>query len=390
VLFSLTAPGGTSLAPPENFPEAQLATAQIGLSGAGGHRAIELTKLTAGKIISASPYIGLTSQGISGSSTPADLETALQLLNLNFTAPGNDTEAFTLLKRQLEAAYANRDRNPNAAFGDKIAEVNTMNHYTSRPLTLERIATLDRDAMVSFYHDRFSNAGDFTFFMVGAFKLDEAIPLVARYVGSLPSTGKTTSTYKDVGIKFPPAVERAIVKKGREPKGTTVISFSADPPIEENEQGRAEASAEVLEIALRDILREELGETYSVSAGVSQRLPLRGGGSMVVSFGAAPENVDKMIDRVLQEVRRLQQEGPSADLTNRAKESARRSHETALKQNSFWLGRLQSAKLLNRDPLLILRRIERIDAMTPPILQETFKKYYPMDRYTVVTLLPEK
>jgi zinc protease len=390
VLFSLTAPGGTSLAPPEKFPEGQLATAQIGLSGAGGHRAIELTKLTAGKIVSASPFIGLTSHGVSGSSTPADLETALQLLNLNFTTPGNDAEAFTLLKRQLEAAYANRDRNPNAAFGDKIAEVNTMNHYTSRPLTLARIAALDRDAMVAFYHDRFSNAADFTFFMVGAFKLDDAIPLLARYVGSLPSTGKAASTYKDVGIKFPSSIEKAVVQKGREPKGTTVISFSADPPIEENEQGRAEAAAEVLEIALRDILREELGETYSVSAALSQRLPLRGGNSMVVSFGAAPENVDKMVERVLQEVRRLQQEGPSADLTTRAKESARRAHETAVKQNSFWLGRLQSAKLLNRDPLLILQRIERIDAMTPAILQETFKKYFPMDRYTVVTLLPEK
>src|SRR5262249_53432006 len=42
VLFSLTASGGSSLAPPEQFPEAQLATAQVGLSGAGGHSAVEL------------------------------------------------------------------------------------------------------------------------------------------------------------------------------------------------------------------------------------------------------------------------------------------------------------------------------------------------------------
>ena len=90
-----------------------------------------------------------------------------------------------------------------------------------------------------------------------------------------------------------------------------------------------------------------------------------------------------MVDRVLQEVRRLQQEGPSADLTNRAKESARRSYETSMKQNGFWLGRLQSAKLLGRDPMLVLHRLERIDAVTPALLQETFKKYFPMDRYTV-------
>ena len=35
-----------------------------------------------------------------------------------------------------------------------------------------------------------------------------------------------------------------------------------------------------------------------------------------------------MTDRVLREIARLQQDGPTADLTNRAKESSRRSYET--------------------------------------------------------------
>jgi len=61
-----------------------------------------------------------------------------------------------------------------------------------------------------------------------------------------------------------------------------------------------------------------------------------------------------------------------------------------VKQNGFWLGRLQSARLLGRDPLLILQRRQRIDAVTPASLQEIFRTYFPMDRYTVVTLLPQK
>jgi zinc protease len=252
---------------------------------------------------------------------------------------------------------------------------------------MERIAALDREAMIAFYKARFANAADFTFFMVGAFKVDEAIPLVARYVGSLPSTGTATSRFKDVGITFPPSVEKAVVEKGREPKATTVVSFSADPTLDENEQGRVDAATDVLEIGLRDILREELGETYSVSVGITQRLPQKTGGFISVSFGASPANVDKMVDRVLQEVQRIQKEGPSADLTNRAKESARRSYETSIRENGFWLARLQSSKLLDRDPRLMLRRLERIDAITPAILQETFRKYFPMDRYTVVTLM---
>ena len=74
---------------------------------------------------------------------------------------------------------------------------------------------------------------------------------------------------------------------------------------------------------------------------------------------------------------------------SRAKESARRAHETAKKQNGFWLGRLQSAKLLGRDPNLILTREQRIDAISRENIHEKFKKYFPADRYTVVTLVPE-
>jgi zinc protease len=216
------------------------------------------------------------------------------------------------------------------------------------------------------------------------------LPLVARYVGSLPSTGKATSRYKDVGITFPSAVERAKIEKGKEPKSQTVISFFADPPIEEHEQTRVEAATEVLEIALRDILREELGETYTVSVGLAQSPPQRGGGHIDVAFSASPDNVEKMVERVRQEVARLQKEGPTEDLTTRAKEGARRTYETSVKQNGYWLGRLQSAKLLGRDPMLMLSRLQRIDAVNPAVLHETFKKYFPSDRYTVVTLLPEK
>ena len=390
VLFALSASGGSSLATPEKFIEAQLATGQVELSGAGGHRAIDLPKLTAGKIASASPFISLSSHGIQGSSTPANIETALQLLNIKFTAPGDDPEAFALIKRQLEAAVVNRLSSPTAVYGDKLGQILTMGHYTSRPLTVERIGTLDRAAMVSFYRERFANAADFSLFMVGAFKVDEVLPLLARYVGSLPSTKTATSRFKDVGIAFPPAVERARVEKGKEPKSQTVVSYFADPPIEENEQTRVEAVTEVLEIALRDILREELGETYSVSVGLSQLTPQRGGGHIDISFSASPDNVDKMIARVQQEVVRLQNAGPNEDLTTRAKETARRAYETSVKQNGFWLGRLQSAKLLGRDPLLILSRLQRIDAVTPAVLHETFKKYFPADRYAVVTLVPEK
>ncbi|HTI38462.1 MAG TPA: insulinase family protein [Vicinamibacterales bacterium] len=388
VLFSMYAKGGLSLAPPQDFPEASLASALVSLSGAAGLKALDLQKLLAGKLAGASPTISLSTQGFAGSAAPAELETALQLLYAKFTQPGNDPEAFELLKKQLNAAVVNRLDNPDAVFGDKVEEVNSSNHYTSKPLTVERVNTLDRQKMIDFYKQRFSNAADFTFFMVGAFKVDDAVPLLARYVGSLPSTHNTGASFSDMRIHFPSAVVKAEVDKGTEPKSQTVISFFADPPPDAQEQERVNAAADVLEISLRDILREDLGQTYTVSAGLSQSLPQRGDGHIEIVFGAAPENIDAMTARVFAEVKRLQTEGPNEDLLNRAKETARRNYETSLKQNAYWLGRLQAEHLFNQDPSSILHRSERIDALTRASIQDAFKTYFPAERYTVVTLRP--
>jgi zinc protease len=388
VLFSLSASGGSSLAPPSDYVEATMADDLAAMSGIAGLKAVDLQKVLTGKLAAARPFIALSSHGIAGNAAPGSLETALQLLHEEFTAPGDDPDAFPLLKRQLEAAVANRGRAPGQLFSEKLAQINTADHYTTQPLTPERVASLDKAKMTAFYRQAFSNAADFTLFMVGAFDVDDVVPRLATYVGSLPSSGQRTSRFKDVGLRFPDKKEEALVTAGREPRGQAVISFFADPSPDPLEQERIIEAMSVLEIALRDILREQLGQTYGVSAGLVQALPQRGGGHVEVRFGAAPENLDSMTKRTIAEIQRLQQDGPSADLTNRAKESARRGYETALRQNDYWLGRLQTIHMYDRDPHEILTRGQRIDSVTPEALKNVFKQYFPADRSTVVTLVP--
>jgi zinc protease len=391
VVFSMQAKGGVSLAPESDFYEASFAPTYVNISGVEGLKAIDIQKMLAGKNASATPFASLSTHGFNGSAPPAQLETALQLLYARFTKPGDDPEAFALLKKQLAAAVANRTDNPETVFGDKVDDVNTSSHYTSRPLTSERVSTLDRSKMMAFYRARFANAADFTFFMVGAFKIDDVMPLLQRYVGGLPSTGTATSNFKDVGIHFPSKDERATVEQGREPKSETVISYFADPPGNDPmEQERALAATDVLELALRDILREELGQTYTVSVDLWQDLPQYGDGHVAVTFGASPENMPKMIERVQQEVEKFKKDGPSDDQLNKAKETAKRNYETSLRTNGYWLGRFQAVKMWNQDPVIIARRVDRINALTAGLLKETFNKYFPADRMTVVTLIPAK
>ena len=390
VVISAYAKGGASLASPEDFHEATLATSLVGLGGLGGLSPVDLSKLLAGKIASASPTVGTYTHGISGQASPRDLETALQLNYLAFTAPNLTRDAFELLKRRLISALENQAQNPGYVFNERVEQINSSNHYSARSLTAADVQQLDLEAMTRFYRDRFANAADFTYFVVGAFSVEEVIPLLEKWVATLPSNAKKTSDFRDMGVRFPTEVVRDEVRKGREPRGQTVMSFFADTGLDEYEMHRARSAASLLGIRLRDILREELGGTYGVSVSYDNSLPMGGYGAMVVQFGSDPENIEKLTGEVIKEVERLKAEGPSAEDVKRVQELERRDLETAMKQNSFWVGSLQTVHMLEWDPASITRRLERIEKLTPQVLHETFKKYFPMDRRTVVTLRPEQ
>jgi zinc protease len=193
----------------------------------------------------------------------------------------------------------------------------------------------------------------------------------------------------DAHLEFPPDVRRETVRKGKEPRSQTVMSFFADTGLDELEMHRARAATSVLEMRLRDLLREELGGTYSVGVGYTNTQPQPGFGTMSVQFGSAPENADKLAKAVFDEVSRLQREGPSADDMQKIKEIERRGLETSVRQNGYWMNSLQTVHLLGWDPLRLTKRFERTESLTAEQVQAAFKKYFPMNRYTIVTLMPE-
>ena len=391
VLFTAYSRGGTSVAVQNDYYNASLSTSLVGLAGLGGFNPVDLGKVTAGKIANAGSYMSAYTHGVSGNATPRDLETALQLTHLLFTAPNRemDAEAFVLMRRRLEAALANQAQNPGTVFGERVRAINTMNHPAARSLTLEDLPKLDPDKMQTYFDARFANAADFTFFFVGTFKVEDITPLLTTYIASLPSRGAATATFTDDRMKFPGSIVRETVVKGQEPRSQTAMTFFADTGLDEFETHRVRAAAQVLQIRLRELLREELGGTYSVGVGYSDNSPVPGYGYTTVQFGSSPENAEKLTKAVLTEVDRLQREGPSASDINVVKETEKNDLETSYKQNGYWLNSLQAMHLLGRDPRRILQRTERAESLNQENVHAALRKYFPLDRYTIITLMPE-
>ncbi|MGH7731193.1 MAG: M16 family metallopeptidase, partial [Candidatus Eiseniibacteriota bacterium] len=389
ILFSGYAYGGLSLADSTRFATGAMANAVLNDAGVGGFKATDLTKMLAGRIVRVNAAYGGYTHGISGSTRPADLETALQLVHLGFRQVTEDPDAYAALQKRLVTLFTDRANSPEQVFNDTVTAVNAGNFYMSRVPTAQEIGAVQLRDVLDFHRKCSTNAADFTFFFAGSFSVDSIAPLLARYLGSLPSTGRRGSAFRPVGPRYPPGIVTKQVRKGVEPKASARITFFTHHGIDELDMHRARAAASILSDHLRETLREMLGGTYGASASVSTLAPLPGYTTATIAFGCAPENVDRMIAATLDEVKTMREQGPSAEDVRKQQEVERRELEVAMKQNATWSGSLQTVHVFGWDPRRIAKRRERIDLLSPENLKESFRAYYPLDRYSVLTLLPQ-
>ena len=389
VLLGAHSPGGTSLAPDRSAFSAALATQVVTLGGVSRFSAIELQKKLAGTAVRVSPYITDESEGFSGSASPRDVETMLQLVHLYFTAPRADSTAFAAFVANARASLANRGRSPQAAFQDTLQVTLAQHHPRERPLTAARLDELDMQAALAFYRDRFADASDFTFVVVGNVTPDSLRPLVERYLGSLPSTRRKES-WKDLGIRPPDGVVAREVRAGIEPKAQTQIVFTG--PFEYTAANRfaLRARGDVLNIKLREQLREELGGTYGVSvSAVSSHAP-RQEYAVSIAFGSAPERAEQLTRAVFAQIDSLQAKGATPDDVAKVKETQLRARETSLKQNGFWLGQLAAYDQNGEDPRGILEYGKLVASLTPATIKAAANRYLNEKSYVQVRLYPEQ
>ncbi len=389
IMFSATSPGGTSLASDEILSHARMASSLVSQGGVGEFDAIALGRKLSDKRASAFASIGGLTEGISGSASPQDLETAFQLIYLRFTAPRKDETAFQAYQSQIDM-MANMGLQPSTALLDTMAVYRGQGHPRGAQTFEEQIQDMrdaDLDVAMDFYRDRFADASDFTFYFVGTFELDGIRRLVERYLGGLPNLGRVEN-WVDHGVDPPPGVIEKTVYKGIEPQSTTRVIFAGDGEYSPEEVTVVGAMADILQIRLRELLREDLGGTYGV--GVSGGLSYRPDEeySVTISFGSDPERADELAAVVFEEIERLKTEGPDAETVDKVRETQRRSKETNMEQNGYWLSQLSSYDTRGRD-LRLIPSYDLIEGWTAEQVQQAANRYLRTDQYMKFVLLPE-
>lgn len=389
ILISGYSTGGSSLYPDSLVMSAMFAAEVIEQSGAGKFNNIDLEKKLKGKNLEIAPYIDDCKEGLKGNSAPKDLEPLMQLVYLYFKEPRKDTSAFQAHLSNMENQVKFMKENPIMTFYDTLFKSAYPNYKRLIIIpTVEQLKQVRLDELYKIYCERFADASDFKFILVGSFSTDSIIPLVTKYFGNLPTINRY-ETWKDNSAKFVDGVKEVTVYKGTDPQGMIGIIFSEE--MEWNPKTVLEMTMlkEILSIKLIEVIREKLSGVYSPQVILRQEHYPKPTFQLIVLFGCSPKSADKLTKAVLTEIGKFRKKGPTEIDLQKAKETLIRTRETDLEKNDFWLSKIESVYYDKSDPALILNFKNRVEAVTTGDLKSQAAKYLKGDHYLRVKLLPQ-
>jgi zinc protease len=390
ILVSGYSLGGKSLIPDDQFMSANYAAQIIDMSGAGNFDNVELQKKLKGKNLQVSPYIDDEKEGFRGNSTPKDFETMMQLVYLYVEQPRKDTTAYKAFMSQMENQMKFMKSSPIMTFYDTLFKT-VYPGYKRQVIfpTPAQLSEVSLDQAFKIYRDRFADAGDFRFFLVGNFSVDSISPLIEQYFGSLPALNRN-ETWKDTSPKFADGATNLTFYKGTDPQG--MVGMVMSEKIEWNEKNLLclNMIKEILSIKLVEVIREKMSGVYSPQVMLQSEQYPKPNFALIIMFGCSPKTTDKLTKAVFGEIKKITKKGPTAVDLKKAQEAMIRARETDLEKNEFWLKKLESLYYNHDSPNSVTTFNDRVNAMTIDDLKQVAATYFKPDHYVHVVLMPEK
>ena len=345
--------GGISRLDNDLVLSANLLPAILPMYGTGDFDNISLQKMMSGKKASVNVALSETAESVSGSSTPKDFETMMQLLYLRLARPRFDKVAHDAIIGRYTALIGNMEKDPNKIKSDSISLISTGYHPRTPVLTKESVGKISLNDIQKIYADRFDGADEFTFFIVGNIEKDAVIPMVEKYIGSLPSRGRTES-WTDRNVEQPEGrIAREISMTLTVPKSTVYLSFASDMKYSPRNYLGLEVINGILDIIYTEKVREDEGGTYGVGVQLSAQKRPDQIGQGLITFDCDPERAEDLKAIIYRELDIIMKEGPSQENLTKAVNNMLKTREENKMHNAYWtsiLTRYYSYGINSDDP----------------------------------------
>jgi len=375
VIFNITKKGGKTLIATEDLPsfEDDIWGLYLQNSGISKFAGKTVPKMLAGKSLSVNPFINGSRHGVSGSSTPKDLETALQIAYLYFTEPRFDKDEYMIGINQINALLPNLKANPDFQFSIAMDQILYGNNPRVVSLTEETLAKANLETIERVYRELFKDAAGAVVTIVGNVDLETLKPMVEKYIGSLPKGKKASQVNEENLITFAKGEVNEVVKlQMQAPKSTVVQLYSAYAPVNTKKSVALDAANYIIDMIYTKTIREDEGGTYGVGTSmVAQRSPMERLIAQIY-FNTNPDAVEKLSALAAKGLKELAENGPTQEHFNMAMENFKKNLPESRINNSYWMNCLQTWNEhgINHD----VEYEEAINTLTPEDVKDALQE----------------
>lgn len=382
--------GGSSLYPDSLVPSLTLFPQIISMYGAGEFDNVALTKMLAGKKASVSLGLQETMQTVSGSSTPKDFETMMQLLYLRIARPNYNKEAYDAIIGRYTAVVTMMQKDPNKMMSDSLSMNMTGYHPRTFLMTPESMKLIKYENINHIYETAFDDASAFTFFITGNIEEAVARDLAQVYIGSLPSK-YSKETYRNLGINQPEGtVRKEIPVPLAVPKATVVISYSAKTKYEPSNNLAMDVLKGILDLVYTEKVREEQGGTYGVSISATSQKRPEEKASLLVAFECDPERAAELRQIIYSELEGIAKNGPRQVDLDKAVTNMIKTREETSQHNSYWTNIIRSYYLTGFDNNDDRNYSDILNKLTVKDMKKKVKKFLAKADLLELVFVPEK
>jgi zinc protease len=403
ILFSAYSPGGLSLVEDDLVGAAKLAPAVVRASGIGEVNAATLERILSGRSVSVSADISRAAETMSGNSRREDLELLFQMIHLHFTEPRFEEDQLENLRRRTIQSLQGRMASPQGRFSRRLEELFSGGDPRLRSPDTTEVEQTEREDTEEVFRRRFGRPEDFILTFVGSFEVEEMVPLLERYLASIPpgepagteeSSGRSVDDFVeavgDSPVSRPEGAIDEVLRAGTDPVGQTVILIHGPFEWSREENHRFNSLGELLDIRLRETIREDAGGSYSVGAGGWRWRYPEGWSYMQLYYGMDPDRREELLETAYDVIGEVRERPVDGDYLQRIQATQRETYRRSVRENSYWLGTIEFYARHGRDLKEITGYPELIESLTAEDIQETARRYLDPERRIQLMLLPQE
>ena len=381
--------GGKSLYKAKDIPNTELASGFVSEYGLGDYDAISLNKVMAGKKAGLKLSIGDKYEYVNGNSSVKDFETVLQLLYLRFEHPRFDEKIFNQQIKKFHEAVALRYNNSSNIMRDSLNLITTNYNPRTRLFNEQFINDIKLEEVEKIYRERYSDASDFTFVIVGNISIDVAKPLIEKYIGSITDIERNEN-WLDKKVEGPNGItEKTITIPMNTPKGNVNILYDLDLKFSRKNKLSLDILSRILTLRYTESIREKEGGTYGVSVRPkTNRLP-KGSFSLAISFDCDPDKAEHLKSIIFKEIKQIIDHGPSQEDLNKVLGNMKKSNEQNKNNNNYWAHVLQSKYMFSEDVLSSEYFDDIINNLSISDIKKFTKSFFKKADLIDIVFLPE-